>query len=90
MLVVFVVSFQGPNGGLTFPTSGVSLRWFEALFAQERTGDIAGALARSLGLSVASANFQALGAVACIVPAIGAFRSAGDVPNSAVQSHCEH
>lgn len=55
MLVVFVLSFQGPNGGLTFPMSGVSLRWFEALFAQERTGDIAGALFRSLGLSVAAA-----------------------------------
>ena len=27
-------SFQGPNGGLTFPMRGVSLHWFGALFGQ--------------------------------------------------------
>lgn len=55
MIVVFVLSFQGPNGGLTFPMNGVSLRWFEALFGQERTGDVAGALLRSLVLSIVAA-----------------------------------
>ena len=25
---VFILSFQGPNGGLTFPLNGVSLHWF--------------------------------------------------------------
>src|SRR6266404_4307181 len=28
MLVMYVLSFQGPNGGVTFPMVGVSLTWF--------------------------------------------------------------
>ena len=28
---IFVLSFQGPDGGLTFPMHGVSVRWFHAL-----------------------------------------------------------
>ncbi len=51
MIVIYVLSFQGPNGGLTFPLNGVSLHWFHALIAQERTGDIAGAFRRSIGLA---------------------------------------
>jgi putative spermidine/putrescine transport system permease protein len=52
MSAIFILSFQGPNGGLTFPLNGVSLRWFFALFEQQRTGDIAGSFARSIGLAV--------------------------------------
>jgi putative spermidine/putrescine transport system permease protein len=51
MIVIYVLSFQGPNGGLTFPLQGVSLHWFDALIKQERTGDIAGAFRRSIGLA---------------------------------------
>jgi putative spermidine/putrescine transport system permease protein len=51
MIVIYVLSFQGPNGGLTFPLNGVSLHWFDALIKQERTGDIAGAFHRSIGLA---------------------------------------
>ena len=32
MLVIVVLSFQGPEGGLTFPMNGVSLTWFSKLF----------------------------------------------------------
>src|SRR5260370_38680109 len=32
MIVIFVLSFQGPTGGLTFPMNGVSLHWFERLW----------------------------------------------------------
>src|SRR2546422_3073380 len=32
MSAIFILSFQGPNGGLTFPMNGVSLHWFGALF----------------------------------------------------------
>ena len=28
MITIFVLSFQGPEGGLTFPMNGVSLHWF--------------------------------------------------------------
>ena len=36
MTVIYILSFQGPSGGLTFPMNGVSLHWFDALFAQQR------------------------------------------------------
>ena len=52
MSAIYILSFQGPTGGLTFPMNGVSLRWFSALFAQERTGDFAGAFTRSMILAV--------------------------------------
>lgn len=52
MACIYILSFQGPNGGLTFPLNGVSTRWFGALFHQERTGDIAGAFARSIPLAI--------------------------------------
>jgi putative spermidine/putrescine transport system permease protein len=52
MSAIFVLSFQGPTGGLTFPMNGVSLRWFSALFSQERTGDFAGGFTRSILLAV--------------------------------------
>src|SRR5258708_383479 len=51
MIVIYVLSFQGPNGGMTFPLIGVSVHWFEALIEQQRTGDIAGAFKRSLALA---------------------------------------
>jgi len=51
MSAIYILSFQGPTGGLTFPMRGWSLRWFEALFSQERTGDFAGAFERSMILA---------------------------------------
>jgi putative spermidine/putrescine transport system permease protein len=51
MVVIYILSFQGPNGGMTFPMNGVSLQWFKALIEQQRTGDIAGAFRRSLALA---------------------------------------
>ena len=32
MITIFVLSFQGPEGGLTFPMRGVSLHWFGKLW----------------------------------------------------------
>jgi putative spermidine/putrescine transport system permease protein len=52
MTVIFILSFQGPGGGLTFPMQGVSLNWFRALFEQQRTGDFAGSFARSITLAL--------------------------------------
>ena len=52
MSAIYILSFQGPSGGLTFPMNGVSLTWFYALFQQQRTGDIAGSFARSIGLAL--------------------------------------
>jgi len=52
MTVIYILSFQGPNGGLTFPMNGFSLLWFHALWSQQRTGDIAGAFDRSILLAL--------------------------------------
>lgn len=51
---VFILSFQGPAGGLTFPLNGVSLHWFFNLFERQAVGDFGASFARSftLGLMV--------------------------------------
>ncbi|AOS80492.1 MULTISPECIES: ABC transporter permease [Hydrogenophaga] len=50
MFVIFVLSFQGPDGGLTFPLRGFSLHWFRQLAEGLGTVDIGSAFLRSLGL----------------------------------------
>lgn len=54
MSAIFILSFQGPNGGLTFPMNGASLHWFANLFETQSVGDFGGAFERSflLGLMV--------------------------------------
>ncbi len=52
MLVIVVLSFQGPEGGLTFPLRGVSLHWFYKLAEGLGVVDIGAALQRSLGLGL--------------------------------------
>jgi putative spermidine/putrescine transport system permease protein len=51
---ILILSFQGPDGGLTFPMNGVSGRWFVNLFEQQAVGDFGGSFTRSfiLGLMV--------------------------------------
>ncbi|MBU3737680.1 MAG: ABC transporter permease [Rhodoferax sp.] len=53
MLVIVVLSFQGPEGGLTFPLRGLSLHWFYKLAEGLGVVDIGAALRRSLGLGLA-------------------------------------
>jgi putative spermidine/putrescine transport system permease protein len=50
MIAIFVLSFQGPEGGLTFPLRGVSLHWFHKLAEGLGTVDIGAAFRRSLML----------------------------------------
>src|SRR5882672_5244396 len=50
-LTILVLSFQGPDGGLTFPMKGVSLHWFASLLETQKVGDFGGSLARSLMLA---------------------------------------
>ena len=52
MLVIVVLSFQGPEGGLTFPMRGWSLHWFQKLAEGLGSVDIGAALWRSLGLGL--------------------------------------
>jgi putative spermidine/putrescine transport system permease protein len=49
---ILILSFQGPDGGLTFPLNGVSLHWFANLFEKQAVGDFGGAFKRSLTLGI--------------------------------------
>lgn len=50
VITIFVLSFQGPEGGLTFPMRGLSLHWYEELFKGLGVVDIGAAVQRSLAL----------------------------------------
>jgi putative spermidine/putrescine transport system permease protein len=54
MFIIVLLSFQGPQGGLTFPIRGFSTHWFSQLAEGLGTVDIGAALQRSLllGLTV--------------------------------------
>ncbi|EHS51639.1 ABC-type transporter, integral membrane subunit [Rhizobium sp. PDO1-076] len=49
---ILILSFQGPNGGLTFPLNGVSVHWFINLFQTQAVGDFGGSFRRSLMLGL--------------------------------------
>ena len=49
---IVILSFQGPNGGLTFPLNGVSLHWFGNLFEKQAVGDFGGSFRRSMTLGI--------------------------------------
>lgn len=51
-ITIAILSFQGPEGGLTFPMRGVSLTWFRELFMEQAVGDIWGSFRRSLTLGL--------------------------------------
>ncbi len=52
VFTIFALSFQGPDGGLTFPMQGSSLHWYRELFAGLGVVDISAALKRSFGLGL--------------------------------------
>ncbi len=66
IVTIGILSFQGPEGGLTFPMRGVSLHWFYDLFQQQAVGDIWGAFRRSFALGlmvmVVTVVFSVMGA----------------------------
>jgi len=49
---IVILSFQGPDGGLTFPLNGVSLHWFANLFEKQAVGDFGASFQRSLILGI--------------------------------------
>ena len=51
MFAIFTLSFQGQDGGLTFPMNGVSLHWFADLFKTQRVGDFKTSFLRSITLA---------------------------------------
>jgi putative spermidine/putrescine transport system permease protein len=53
VITIFVLSFQGPEGGLTFPMRGLSLHWYLKLWQGLGVVDIGAALRRSFALGAA-------------------------------------
>jgi putative spermidine/putrescine transport system permease protein len=51
MVVIAVLSFQGPTGGVTFPMSGVSLDWFYDILRPGQMANIPVSFSRSLALA---------------------------------------
>lgn len=54
MLSIFILSFQGAQGNMTFPLHDASTRWFSDLFTSNRYGDLGGAFRRSMVMAVAA------------------------------------
>ena len=69
-LTILLLSFQGPDGGLTFPMRGVSTAWFSRLFQPQAVGDLGAAFLRSLALG----GMVMVATVLVSVPAALAFR----------------
>ena len=51
MLVMYLLSFQGPNGGVTFPMVGVSLTWFADIVKPGQMANIPVSFGRSIALA---------------------------------------
>ncbi|WP_149541084.1 ABC transporter permease [Siccirubricoccus phaeus] len=51
-LTILVLSFQGPEGGLTFPMQGASLHWYRVLWQGVGVVDIWSAFRRSVALGL--------------------------------------
>lgn len=51
MLVIYLLSFQGPYGGVTFPMVGVSTTWFEEILKPGQMANIPVSFGRSIALA---------------------------------------
>ena len=51
-ITIIILSFQGPEGGLTFPMNGISTHWFTKLFEGGGYVDIGAAFRRSILLGI--------------------------------------
>jgi putative spermidine/putrescine transport system permease protein len=51
MVVIYVLSFQGPDGGVTFPMVGTSVSWFVDIFEPGQMANIPVSFSRSMALA---------------------------------------
>lgn len=66
MICIYLLSFQGPEGGMSFPMRGFSTVWFQTLFTQggRGVGDLHNAFWRSMRMCILIAGLTTLIAVA--------------------------
>jgi len=75
-VTIVILSFQGPDGGLTFPMQGMSTRWFASLFETQMVGDFGGSFTRSLELGLIVMAITVVVALAAGLGLSPAFRGA--------------
>jgi putative spermidine/putrescine transport system permease protein len=86
MFAIYILSFQGPDGGLTFPMNGVSLTWFGKVFAGAGIVDIGAAFKRSLALGLVVMVLTVLLSVAAGMAFRRSFRGASILFYTAIAS----
>src|ERR1700744_2796061 len=64
MFVIYVLSFQGPNGGVTFPMVGPSLTWFHEVFEKGQMANLPVAFGRSIALAAVVSTLTVIISVA--------------------------
>lgn len=52
MVIIYVLSFQGPTGGVTFPMVGVSTKWFQDILRPGQMANIPVSFGRSVALAL--------------------------------------
>ena len=77
MLVIYVLSFQGENGGVTFPMTGFSTVWFEDILKPGQMANIPVSWRRSIGLATLVSGITVLFAVAAGLGFRRPFRGSG-------------
>jgi putative spermidine/putrescine transport system permease protein len=86
MFAIYILSFQGPEGGLTFPMNGVSLTWFGKVFSGAGIVDIGAAFKRSLALGLVVMVLTVLLSVAAGMAFRRSFRGASILFYTAIAS----
>src|SRR4051812_29974217 len=86
MVVIAVLSFQGPTGGVTFPITGVSLDWFYDILRPGQMANIPVSFSRSLALATVVSPTTVVISVAAGLASRKTFRGAGVVFYLAVAS----
>jgi putative spermidine/putrescine transport system permease protein len=64
MAVIYVLSFQGPNGGVTFPMVGFSTVWFKEIMQPGQMANIPVAFQRSIALAAVVSTLTVIISVA--------------------------
>ena len=86
MFVIYVLSFQGENGGVTFPMVGTSTIWFQDIVKPGQMANIPVSFRRSIGLAAIVSGITVVFAVAAALGFRRKFPGSGFVFYMAVAS----
>ena len=77
MLIIYLLSFQGPTGGVTFPMVGVSTKWFQDILKPGQMADIPVSFGRSVALALVVSALTVVISVAAGLGFVCRFPGAG-------------